>query len=139
LKLGIVVSNRSIRRYRWRKPRPEGSQAWRTFLKNHLNGIWAADLFVVQTVGYQILYVIVLISHDRRKLVHFNVTSHPTAAWVWQQLIEATPWARQPSHLTTTGTLSTAVTSTPGLEPWASPESRPRVGRRTRTRSPNGS
>jgi putative transposase len=99
LKLGIVVSNRSIRRYRWRKPRPEGSQAWRTFLKNHLNGIWAADLFVVQTVGYQILYVIVLTSHGRRELVHFNVTSHPTAAWVWQQLIEATPWARQPSHL----------------------------------------
>jgi len=99
LKLGIVVSNRSIRRYRWRKPRPEGSQAWRTFLKNHLNGIGAADLFVVQTVGYQVLYVIVLISHGRRKLGHFNVTSHPTAAWVWQQLIEATPWARQPSHL----------------------------------------
>ena len=99
LKLGIVVSNRSIRRYRWRKPRPEGSQAWRTFLKNHLNGIWAADLFVVQTVGYQVLYVIVLISHGRRELVHFNVTSHPTAAWVWQQLIEATPWARQPSYL----------------------------------------
>jgi uncharacterized integral membrane protein len=50
LKLGIVVSNRSIRRYRWRKPRPEGSQAWRTFLRNHLNGIWAADLFVGVTL-----------------------------------------------------------------------------------------
>jgi putative transposase len=55
LKLGLVVSNRSIRRYRWRKPRPEGSQAWRTFLRNHLDGIWAADLFVVQTVGYRVL------------------------------------------------------------------------------------
>ena len=99
LKLGIVVSNRSIRRYRWRRPRPEGGQAWRTFLTNHLNGIWAADLFVVQTVSYQVLYVIFFISHGRRELVHFNVTSNPTTAWVWRQLMEATPWARQPSHL----------------------------------------
>jgi len=99
LKLGIVVSNRSIRRYRWRKPRPEGSQAWRTFLRNHIDGIWSADLFVVQTVGYQLLYVMLFISHRRRALIHFNVTSSPTAAWVWRQLIEATAWARQPSHL----------------------------------------
>lgn len=99
LKLGLVVSNRSIRRYRWRKPRPEGSQAWRTFLRNHLDGIWAADLLVVQTVGYRVLYVILFISHRRRELVHFNVTSHPTSAWVWRQLVEATPWAGQPSHL----------------------------------------
>jgi transposase InsO family protein len=99
LKLGIVVSNRSIRRYRWRKQRPGGSQAWRTFLRNHIDGIWAADLFVVQTVGYQVLYVMFFISHRRRKLVHFNVTSSPTAAWVWRQLIEATAWTRLPSHL----------------------------------------
>jgi hypothetical protein len=78
LKLGIVVSNRSIRRYRWRKQRPGGSQAWRTFLRNHIDGIWAADLFVVQTVGYQVLYVMFFISHRRRKLVQFNVTSSPT-------------------------------------------------------------
>jgi hypothetical protein len=56
LKLGIVVSNRSIRRYRWRKPRPTGSQRWRTFLSNELRGIWAADLFVVQTVTFRTLY-----------------------------------------------------------------------------------
>jgi len=99
LKLGIVVSNRSIRRYRWRKQRPGGSQAWRTFLRNHIDGIWAADLFVVQTVGYQVLYVMFFITHRRRKLVHFNVTSSPTAAWVWRQLIETTAWTRLPSHL----------------------------------------
>ena len=99
LKLGIVVSNRSIRRYRWRKPRPEGSQAWRTFLRNHIDGIWAADLFVIQTVGYRVLYVILFISHRRRELVHFNVTPSPTVAWVWRQLIEATAWTRLPSHL----------------------------------------
>ncbi len=72
-------------------PRPEGSQAWRTFLTNHLNGIWAADLFVVHTVSYHVLYVLFFISHGRRELVHFNVTSNPTAGWAWQQLIEATP------------------------------------------------
>ncbi len=92
LELGVVVSNRSIRRYRWRRPRPESSQALRTFLKKYLNLIWAADLFVVQTISYQVLYVMFLISHDRRELLHFNVTSNPTTPWVWPQLIEAPPW-----------------------------------------------
>jgi putative transposase len=96
LKLGIVVSKRSIRRYRWCKPTPGGSQTWRTFLSNQLRGIWAADLLVVHTINYRVLYVLCFISHDRRELIHFNVTSNPTAAWVWQQLIEATPWGRQP-------------------------------------------
>ena len=99
LKLGIIVSNRSIRRYRWRKPAPGGSQTWRTFLANELKGIWAADLFVVQTMGFRTLYVLFFIAHDHRELLHFNVTTNPTAAWVWQQLIEATPWGKQPQHL----------------------------------------
>jgi putative transposase len=79
LKLGIIVSNRSIRRYRWRKPTPAGSQSWRTFLSNELKGIWAADLLVVHTINYRILYVFFFISHERRELVHFNVTANPTA------------------------------------------------------------
>ena len=57
LKLGIVVSNRSIRRYRWRRLRPGAHQYWRTFLANQLRGIWAADLFVVQTVSFRTLYI----------------------------------------------------------------------------------
>ena len=96
LKLGIVVSKRSIRRYRWRKPMPGGSQTWRTFLSNQLKGIWAADLLVVHTINYRVLHVLFFIRHDRRELIHFNVTSSPTTAWVWQQLIGATPWGRQP-------------------------------------------
>ncbi len=99
LKLGVVVSNRSIRRYRWRKPRSVGSQRWRTFLSNQLHGIWAADLFVVQTLTFRTLYVFFFIRHQRRELLHFNVTVSPTAAWIWQQLLEATPWRRQPSFL----------------------------------------
>jgi len=99
LKLCIVVSNRSIRRYRWRKPRSAGSQRWRTFLSNQLRGIWATDLFVVQTLTFRTLYVFFFIRHWRRELLHVNVTASPTAAWIWQQLLEATPWSRQPKFL----------------------------------------
>ena len=99
LKLGIVVSKRSIRRYRWRKPTPAGSQRWRTYLSNEIKGIWAADLLVVQTATYRTLYVFFIISHQRRRLIHFDVTASPTAAWIWRQLIEATPWGRHPRYL----------------------------------------
>ena len=99
LKLGIVVSNRSIRRYRWQTPRPRGTQSWRTFLVNELKGIWAADLCVVRTLGFRTLYVFFFITHARREVVHLNVTASPTAAWIWQQLIDATPWGGQPTHL----------------------------------------
>jgi hypothetical protein len=94
-----VVSRRSIRRYRWRKPTPAGSQTWRTFLSSQLNAIWAVDLLVVHTINYRVPYVLFFIQHDRRELIHFNVTSSPTAAWVWQQLMEATLWGRQPRYL----------------------------------------
>jgi transposase InsO family protein len=99
LKLGIVVSNRSIRRYRWRGPRRPPSQTWRTFLRNHSHHLWAADLFTVPMLTFKTLYVLVFIAHGRRELVHVNVTANPTAAWVWRQLIEATPWANNPRHL----------------------------------------
>jgi putative transposase len=99
LKLGITVSNGSIRRYWWRPaPRPP-SQTRATFLRSHAHAIWAADLFTVQTVAFRTLYVLFFIAHGRRELVHLAVTAHPTAAWVWQQLIEATPWNRKPTYL----------------------------------------
>ena len=98
LKLGLAVSKRSIRRYRWRPPR-RPSQTWRTFLRNHAQTTWAADLFTVQTLTFRTLYVLLLITHSRRELVHVAVTAHPTAAWVWRQLVEATAWGRRPQHL----------------------------------------
>ncbi len=98
LKLGIAVSNRSIRRYRQRPHRPP-SQTWRTFLRNHAGAIWAADLFTVQTLAFQTLYVLLFVGHGRRELVHLTVTASPTAAWVWRQLIAATPWGRAPRYL----------------------------------------
>ncbi len=97
--LGIAVSNRSIRRYRGRGPARPSSQAWRTFLRNHAAGIWAADLFTIQTMTFRTLYVLFFITHGRRELVHVAVTAHPTAAWVWRQLVEATAWGRRPRHL----------------------------------------
>ena len=99
LKLAIVVSNRSIRRYRWRGPKPERSQTWKTFLRNQIKGIWAADLFAVQTIGFQTLYVFFFIRHERRELIQCKVTASPTAAWIWRQVIEATAWGCQPKHL----------------------------------------
>jgi len=93
LKLGIVVSKWSIRRYRWRKPTPAGSQRWRTFLSNEIKGIWAADLLVVQTATYRTLYVFFFINHQRRELIHFDVTASPSAAWIWRQQCRANRWS----------------------------------------------
>jgi transposase InsO family protein len=99
LELGIAVSNRSIRRYRRRGPACPPSQTWRTFLANHRPRIWAADFFTVRTLTFKTLYVLLLIAQGRRELVHVNVTASPTAAWVWRQLIEATPWESTPKYL----------------------------------------
>src|ERR671933_273235 len=99
LKLGVVVSKRSIQRYRRRGPASPSSQTWRTFLTNHAHHLWAADLLTVQTLTFKTLHVLIFIAHDRRELVHVNVTANPTAAWVWRQLIEATPWGQTPRHL----------------------------------------
>jgi transposase InsO family protein len=99
LKLGIAVSKRSVQRYRGRGPARPPNQSWRTFLRNHRPSIWAVDLLTVQTLTFRTLYVLIFISHARRELVHLNVTASPTAAWVWRQLIQATPWGRVPRYL----------------------------------------
>jgi transposase InsO family protein len=99
LKLGIAVSKASVQRYRRRGPARPPSQTWATFLRNHHPTIWAADLLTVQTLTFRTLYVLVFVSHARRELVHLNVTASPTAAWVWRQLIAATPWGRAPRYL----------------------------------------
>ena len=99
LKLGIVVSHRSIWRYRWRPPGRPLSQTWRTFVRKHAHAIWAADLCVVQTLAFETLNVLVFIAHGRRELVYLAVTAHPTAAWVWRRPVEATAWGRRPEYL----------------------------------------
>jgi transposase InsO family protein len=99
LQPGITVSKRSIQRYRRRGPVGPPSRTWRTFLANHAPAIWAADLFTVQTLTFRTLYGLVFITHGRRELLHVAVTAHPSAAWVWRQLVEATAWGRRPRCL----------------------------------------
>jgi putative transposase len=81
------------------RPAHPSSQTWRTFLASHAQHLWAADLLTVQTLTFKTLYVLVFIAHRRREVVHVHVTANPTAAWVWRQVIEATPWGRKPRHL----------------------------------------
>jgi transposase InsO family protein len=75
------------------------SQTWRTFLTNHVGQITAADFFVVPTATYRLLFVLVILAHERRRIVHVAVTPHPTAAWTAQQFREAFPWDAVPRYL----------------------------------------
>jgi len=88
LKLGLRVSPRTVRKYMPKRPpgRPRGDQRWSTFLRNHAKAIVACDFFVAVTATFRLLYVFVVIHHGSRRLLHFNVTTHPTAAWTLQQL-----------------------------------------------------
>jgi transposase InsO family protein len=91
-KLGIEVSLATVSRYLpKRRPDPVRRQTWLTFLRNHKDAIAAMDFLVVPTVRFQLLYVWFVLDHDRRRVIHFNVTTNPTASWVIQQLREAFP------------------------------------------------
>ena len=92
-KLGISVSQSTVAKYMPRRHAPP-SQTWRTFLANHASQIMAADFFVVPTVTFRLLFVLVILAHDRRRIVHVAVTDHPTAAWTAQQLRNAFPERR---------------------------------------------
>jgi putative transposase len=98
LKLGMQVSQATVAKYLARPAAPP-SQSWRTFLANHVEQIVAADFFVVPTATCRLLFVLVLLAHERRRIVHVAVTPHPTAAWTAQQLREAFPWDQAPRYL----------------------------------------
>ncbi len=98
LKLGIDVGETSVALYMVRGRKPP-SQTWRTFLENHLRQIVAVDFFVVPTLTFRVLFVFVVLGHDRGRILHFNVTSHPTAEWTAQQIREAFPWPTAPRFL----------------------------------------
>ena len=84
------MSQSTVAKYMHRHPRPP-SQTWRTFLANHASQIMAADLVVVPKVTFRLLYMLVILAHERRRIVHLAVTDHPTAAWTAQQLRDAFP------------------------------------------------
>jgi putative transposase len=98
LKLGIDISERTVSRWLPRRPKTP-SQTWKTFLANHLGETVSIDFFTVQTITFRVLFVFVVLAHDRRRVVHFNVTEHPCASWTAQQIIEAFPWESRPRYL----------------------------------------
>jgi transposase InsO family protein len=98
LKLGFEVAQSSVAKYMVKRRGPP-SQGWRTFLRNHAPDIAAMDLFVVPTIGFDLLYAFVIVRLDRRDLVWINVTANPTAEWVARQITEAFPWDEAPRHL----------------------------------------
>jgi putative transposase len=98
LKLGIEISERTVSRL-MPKRRPEPSQPWRTFLANHVCDLVSIDFFTVATVRLRVLFVLVVLAHHRRRVVHFNVTEHPTAAWTGQQIVDAFPDESAPAYL----------------------------------------
>ena len=98
LKLGLEIAESSVSKYmpRCRKP---PSQTWRTLLENHAQQLVSIDFFTVPTINFQVLYVFLVLAHDRRRILHFNVTAHPTSDWTGQQLREAFPFAQVPRYL----------------------------------------
>jgi transposase InsO family protein len=98
LKLGIQVGQTTVAKYMATRRRPP-SQSWKTFVRNHAEGIAAIDLFAVPRVALRTLFALIVISIDRRLIVTINVTAHPTAEWIARQITEAFPWDSAPKYL----------------------------------------
>src|ERR1700730_10547339 len=98
LKLGIEVSQATVAKYMVRR-QGTPSQNWRSFLRNHAEGIAAIDMFVVACASFRLLYVMIILAHDRRRIIHTAVTDHPMAAWLSRQVTEAFPWDTTPRYL----------------------------------------
>src|SRR5439155_7505283 len=98
LKLGLDVSERTVSRF-IPKRRPQPSQTWGTFLANHVRDLVSLDFFTVPTVRMRVLFVLVVLAHHRRRVVHFNLTEHPTSHWTAQPLVDAFPDDSAPAYL----------------------------------------
>ena len=96
--LGLNVDESTVAKYMIRHHIPP-SQTWRTLIENHVGDIVAIDFFVVPTVRFQLLYCFIVLRHDLRRVVHFNVTRHPTARWTGQQIVEAFPFDEAPRFM----------------------------------------
>jgi len=99
LKLGIDIGERSVSRFMPPRPRKPPSQTWRTLLDNHLGSLASIDFFTVPTAAFRVLYVFLVLSHDRRRVVHWNVTGHPGAQWTAQQIVQAFPEDTTPKYM----------------------------------------
>jgi len=98
LQLGIPLSQATVAKYRVHTRKPP-SQTWRAFLNHHVTQLASTDFFVVPTVTFRVLFVFGVLAHHRRRVIHFNVTAHPTSEWTAQQVAEAFPWDTAPRYL----------------------------------------
>jgi len=96
--LGIDVAKSTVEKYRPRRAGPP-TPTWKTFLDQHVRDLVSIDFFIVPTATFRVLFVFIVLAHDRRRIVHFNVTEHPTAQWTAQQIVEAFPFDIAPSYL----------------------------------------
>ena len=96
--LGIDVAKSTVEKYRPKRAGPP-SPTWRTFLDQHVRDLVSIEFFIVPTATFRVLFVFIVLAHDRRRIVHFNVTEHPTAQWTAQQIVEAFPFDTAPSYL----------------------------------------
>ena len=99
LKLGIDIGERSVSRFMPPRPRKPPSQTWRSFLENHLSSLASIDFFAVPTATFRVLLVFFVLRHDRRRVIHFNITEFPSAAWTAQQIVEAFPEDSAPEYM----------------------------------------
>jgi len=133
LKLGIGVSQATVAKYMARTRRPP-SQTWRAFLNNHASQLASTDFFVVPTVTFRLLFVFIVLAHQRRRVIHFNVTAHPSSEWTARQIAQAFPWDTAPRYLIhdrdsiyghsfrqALGDLGTQEVLTAPRSPWQSP------------------
>jgi putative transposase len=97
-KLGIAVAKSTVEKYHVRLLRPS-SPTWKTFVKNHMQALVALDFFVVPTVTHTVLFVLLILAHERRRVVYCTIMEHPTALWTAQQVVEAFPWDEAPRYL----------------------------------------
>jgi transposase InsO family protein len=122
LKLGFDISEATVQRYMPKRQHRTTRQRWKTFLKNHSAQIVSVDFLVVPTITFRLLYVLVFLSHDRRRIIHFNLTAHPTAQWSSQQLRNAFSEEEPPKFLIRDrdmkfGEVFTQVVSVLGIDP----------------------
>jgi putative transposase len=137
-KVGVEVSERTVSRL-LRRPRRPPSQTWRTFLTNHVATLASIDFFTVPTFSGRVLFVLVVLMHHRRRIVHINVTEHPTAAWTAQQMIEAFPDDTAPRWLLRDrDAIYGDVFRGRVAAAWVSVRSSPGRPARGRIRTPNG-
>ena len=97
-KLGVKVANSTVDKYRVRSGKAP-SPTWKAFLKNHMKDLVSINFLIVPSLRFKLLYVVIILAHSRRRVLHFNVTENPTAVWTAQQIVEAFPWDSAPRYL----------------------------------------